>query len=169
MKNLIGIDEYKDVIMGVLVFICLFFARQFGFFSLTLPPFGSFVDSFGSFIGGIANLLIYVVIIPIVEAYLFRVVLLDFFDDLLNNFMLGNLTQSLFFAVLHGVAYTGKELLSITLQDIIPLTGAFLSAFMFAFIMGFFVKKYNNIIIEFVNHPALNFLSGLSSGLFSVV
>ncbi|MEK6880286.1 MAG: CPBP family glutamic-type intramembrane protease, partial [Nanoarchaeota archaeon] len=136
-------------------------------FSLLIPsaPF-----SFGNFFRG----LIIIIFAPILEAGAFRSVILNFIQIKYGlSFTLSATIESTIFSIYHFLSYGiflgALKTLTELFGAVTAISGSLITAFLYAFIVSYLVKKYNNIFVELASHLPINatlFFTVLSVGSF---
>ena len=166
-NSVIGIskDIKKGALVGFGIFAGLFILNKLSpTFSLLTPqvPF--------SILGAFRGVII-IFISPITEAGLFRGAILGTLITKYGlKFPTANAIQSFIFMIFHFLSYgiflgalkTLTELFGAT----IAISGALLTAFIYALIVGYFVYKQKSLIVELVSHPLIN--GGVFFALLSV-
>ena len=151
MKGLLGIDEIgKDLFIGVGLGLTFIVASLSGLFALSLPPVASIFST------NVGRLLAVGVLAPVIEEVLFRGVLLALTQESTKKFILANALQAIAFGVFHLLAYSGVFLEEFALSTALAVGGAFLSAIIFGFVMGFVAKKTNNLLPGIIAHAIIN-------------
>lgn len=163
MSGLIGIDDLKrDLFTSIGLGIVFIVANILGAFSMALPPVASTLAT------NVGRLMVIVIVAPIIEEVMFRGVLLNLFLSIFRGkVFLAIIAQALCFGAFHMVAYSGILIESFEISPIIAASGAFLSASIFGFIVGYMAYKKNNLLLGMIPHAMINFW--LVRGLLVVV
>ena len=156
----LGIDDWKgDVLFGVGMGALFIFMSIIGGFSFVLPT--QFFDAFQgtTFLSLNVGMFISVVLLaPLIEEAVFRGILLPFLVTGLNmDLWFALVLQAGAFSVAHLSAYAGVELASFSLQSVFAVTGAFISAFIFGVVIGYFAFTRKNYLVGVLPHAMINF------------
>lgn len=169
-QSTIGIPKefYKGMFIGIGVFIGFFVLNKIApAFSLLTPqaPF-----SLGNFFRGF----VIIIFAPILEAGSFRGALMKFIMEKYKiSFAKANIIQGHLFGGYHflayGIALGALKTLTELFGATIAISGSLITAISYGILIGYFVYKFNSIMVELASHMPINaglFFTVLSAGTF---